>query len=77
MAGAAKAQAAGGSGGAPKGSLGATLRPGGWLWELLGDMGSLLSHPVFVLTMLGTTAYTGALMDLPCDIHVLNLILFT
>ena len=38
---------------------GGSLRPGGWLWELLGDLGSLLSHPVFVLTMLGATAYIG------------------
>ena len=70
-AGAAKAQAAARVRGAPKGSPEGTLRPGSWLWELLGDMGSLLSHPVFVLTMLGTTAYTGALMDLLCDIHIL------
>ena len=27
----------------------------------MGDLGSLLSQPVFVLTMLGATAYIGAL----------------
>ena len=51
-AGAAKAQALEGEGGG-------TSRPGGWLWELVGDLGSLLSHPVYVLTMLGATAYIG------------------
>ena len=45
---------------------GLTFRPKGWVWELVGDLGALLSHPVFLLTMLGATAYIGGCKR-PCS----------